>query len=259
MRANILLDIVLATYEPKRGASPTTNECTEQNAPYCANSCAKGSPKTEVLPADVGHLDESYLQEGKDSVLDLIPFHVEHPECLPRPLASPDRSSRRSEESGVGVKSKTSVWQRGTETRFKLQGGAFQHKTPSPLKNMIVTGIGAWYPKACNTLPEEVPRSESEIMKNDLKDADNLSLSRRAGAEPDLAEHSLPDAPLQAPCQDIEPLLTAHTTSDPKKLHQLKSPSLKTSRSVPSHESKVSSLRKMFDSSLPSSVSMPSF
>lgn len=206
-------------------------------------------------------LEELDQQEGKDAVPDLIPFHhhVEHPECLPRPLASPDRSSRRLEESNAGAKSKTNIWQRGTETRFKLQGGAFQHKTPSPLKNMIVTGIGAWYPKACNTLPEEVPRSESEIMRNHDQDATDSSPSRIEGTEPDLAEHSQPDAPLGHPCQDAASLSTAHTTSDPKELHQLKSPVLKTSRSVPSHESKVSSLRKMFDSSLPSSVSMPSF
>ncbi|KAK1248859.1 hypothetical protein MKX08_007079 [Trichoderma sp. CBMAI-0020] len=240
---NTVSNIVPATYEPKRGASPTTNEYNEQNVSSCANSCAKGSSKTGVLPTDAGDLEELDLQEGKDAVPDLIPFHVEHPECLPRPLASPDRSSRRSEESKAGAKSKTSVWQRGTETRFKLQGGAFQHKTPSPLKNMIVTGIGAWYPKAGNTLAEEVPRLESEIMKNDAKDAENFSLSRRAGAKPDVAEHSLPDAPLQAPCQDAESLPTAHTTSDPKKLHQLKSPSLKTSRSVPSQESKRRHLR----------------
>jgi hypothetical protein len=206
-----------------------------------------------------GGLEESDQQEGTDAVPDLIPFHVEHPECLPRPLASPDRSSRRSEESSAGAKNKTSVGQRGTGTRFKLQGGAFQHKTPSPLKNMIVTGIGAWYPKDCNSLPEEVPRSESEILNNDQKDAENFSLTGREETEPDLAEHSLPDAPLHPPCKDTESSSTAHTISDPKKLHQLKSPVLKTSRSVPSHESKVSSLRKMFDSSLPSSVSMPSF
>lgn len=255
-----MLDIVPATYEPKRGVSPTTtNECDEQNAPSCANICAKGSLKTEAMVTIAGDLDESDQQEGKDAVPDLIPFHVEHPECLPRPLASPDRSSRRSEETGVGVKVKASAWQRGNETRFKLQGGAFQHKTPSPLKNMIVTGIGAWYPKACNSLPGEVLRSESEILNNDQKNADIFSLAGREGAEPDLAEHSMPDAPLHAPRQDTESLSAAHITSDPKKLLQLKSPVLKTSRSVPSHESKVSSLRKMFDSSLPSSVSMPSF
>lgn len=210
------------------------------------------------MPTNAGDLEESDQQEGNDAVPDLIPFHVEHPECLPRPLASPDRSSRH-EETNVGVKNKTSVWQRGTGTRFKLQGGAFQHKTPSPLKNMIVTGIGAWHPKACNALPEEIPRSKSDIMSNSQKAVENFSRPRRERAAPNLAEHSLPDAPLHAPCQDSASLSAAHTTSNPKTLHQLKSPVLKTSRSVPSHGSKVSSLRKMFDSSLPSSVSMPSF
>jgi hypothetical protein len=219
-----------ATYEPKRSASPTTtNKYNEQNTLLDVNFCAKESLKTEKLPTDVGDLEESDRQEGKDAVPELIPFHhhVEHPECLPRPLTSPDRSSRCSEESNVAAKSKTSIWQRGNESGFRLQGGAFQHKTPSPLKNMIVTGTGAC-PKAGSTLPKGVSRSESEILSNNQKDA-GISLS------------------------------VAHTNSDPKELHQLKSPLLKTSRSVPPHGSKVSSLRRMFDSSLPSSVSMPYF
>lgn len=200
-------------------------------------------------------------QEGKDAVPDLIPFnhHVEYPECLPRPLASPDRSSsRRSDENNISVESKTSIWQRGTETRFKLQGGAFLHKTPSSLKNMIVTGIGAWYPRACTTSPKHVPYSESETMTSHQKDATS-SLSKREGAGPHLTEHSQPHVPLRRPYQDAVSSSTVQATGDPKELSQVKRPSLKTSRSVPSHQSKVSSLRKKFDSSLPLSVSMPSF
>ncbi|UKZ86670.1 uncharacterized protein TrAFT101_002495 [Trichoderma asperellum] len=252
-----------ATYEPQRVASPTTtNGRNDLKTPFDVNSRANELSKTGILPTKAGDLEKLDQQEEKDAVPDLIPFHhhhVEHSECLPRPLASPDRSSRRLNENNIGIESKASIWQRGTETRFKLQGGAFLHKTPSPLKNMIVTGIGAWYPKTCNTSPEEVPRSESEIMTSHQTDALNSSLSQRDGTERDLTEHSQPYVPLSHPRQDTVSSSTTHATSDPKELHHIKSPSLKTSRSVPSHQSKVSSLRKKFDSSLPSSVSMPSF
>ncbi|KAL6890384.1 hypothetical protein GGI43DRAFT_425523 [Trichoderma evansii] len=216
-----------ATYEPTRVASPTTtNECNDHKTPFHANSRAKESSKIGIIPTDAGDLEELDQQEEKDAVPDLIPFyhHVEHPECLPRPLASPDRSSQRSEESNVGVESKTSIWQRGTEHRFKLQGGAFLHKTPSPLKNMIVTGIGAWHPKTCSTSPEQALHSENGIIRGGhKKDPTNSSLSRREGG-------------------------------DLKELHQVKSPLLKVSRSVPLHQSKVSNLRKKFDGTLQSSA-----
>ncbi|KAL9483497.1 hypothetical protein ACSS6W_002286 [Trichoderma asperelloides] len=251
-----------ATYEPQRVASPTTTTGrNDHKTPFDVNSRAKELSKTGIPTTKAGDLEKLDQQEEKDAIPDLIPFHhlVEHPECLPRPLASPDRSSSRRLNENIGVESKTSIWQRGNETRFKLQGGAFLHKAPSPLKNMIVTGIGAWYPKTGNTSPEEVPHSESETMTSHPTDALNSSLSQREGAERDLTEHSRPYVPLSHPRQDTVSSSTIHATSDPKELHHIKSPSLKTSRSVPSHQSKVSSLRNKFDSSLPSSVSMPSF
>ncbi|KAM0255062.1 hypothetical protein ACHAQJ_006141 [Trichoderma viride] len=254
-----------ATYEPKRVASPiTTNEYSDHKPSSYTNSPIKGLPNTATLPTEADKLAKPDQQEEKDVVPDLVPFHshIEHPEYLPRPLASPDRSSsRRSEESGIGIESKKSIWQRASEPRFKLQGGAFLHKTPSPLKNMIVTGIGAWHPKAHNASPDVVPHSESKLLRNDQEDLMNSSLERRERAELDLSENLQPYIPLCHPYQDaLSSASTAdHAASDPKELHSIKGPSLPTSKSAPSHQSKVSSLRRKFDNSLSSSVSMPSF
>ncbi|KAJ4861514.1 hypothetical protein T069G_02468 [Trichoderma breve] len=129
------------TYEPKRVASPTTiTECNDHKPFSLANSPMKGSSAVN----DSGTL--ANRQEERDIVPDL----VEHPEYLPRPLTSPDRFSRPPGEGKAAIEDNKSTWQRN-EPRFKIQGGVFLHKTPAPLKNMVVTDVGTWRPKPLDT------------------------------------------------------------------------------------------------------------
>ncbi|KAL7792589.1 hypothetical protein V8C37DRAFT_409923 [Trichoderma ceciliae] len=247
------------TYEPKHVASPITmNECYDHKPSSFANSPGKGSLEIGTSSTGTGGPAKIDQQEERDVVPDLVSLHshIERPEYLPRPLASVNRSSPRRPEQGssVGVESKKSIWQRGTEPRFKLQGGVFLHKNPTPLKNMIVTEMGAWCPKPRDTSPEVVPHSEKASSKNEPKDS-SLEQGERSG--PDLLETLQPYIPLCHPCQDALLSSTAHAAGDLKGLHKSKGPSLPTSRSVPSYQSKVSSLRRKFDSSLSSSDEQP--
>ncbi|KKP04615.1 hypothetical protein THAR02_03305 [Trichoderma harzianum] len=123
------------TYEPKRVASPTTTtECNDHKPLSLADSPMKGSSTTN----EASRLANG--QEERDIVpdMDSIHGHVEHPEYLPRPLTSPDRFSRPPGENKAAMEDNKSTWQRN-EPRFKIQGGVFLHKTPAPLKNMVVT------------------------------------------------------------------------------------------------------------------------
>ncbi|KAH6605572.1 hypothetical protein Trco_004725 [Trichoderma cornu-damae] len=252
------------TYEPKHVASPTTiNECNDHKTLPIANSPGKGPSMLGTLAVKAGSPAKSDSQEERDVVPDLVSLrsHVEHPEYLPRPLASPDRSSRRSDESNLAGESKKSggIWKRGAEPRFKLQGGVFLHKTPSPLKNMVVTELETWCPESYEPSPDVASRSESGNMRSDRKAQKNSYLEHGEGAEPDLPEsHLQPYIPLCHPCQDaLLSSSTTHAAGDPTELRRSEGPSLPTSRSAPSHQSKVSNLRRRFDNSLPSSASMP--
>lgn len=236
--------------------------CNDHKPLSFANSPRKGSLKTAATLPVEDHGRVHLQEEGDVADLASLQPDVEHPECLPPPLASLDRSSRRSDESGIEVESKKSIWQKGTARRFKLQGGIFLHKTPSPLKNMIVTETGTWSPTPRETSPEAMPDSEDQDVESDQKD---VNVDEGQEDEPELLEDSSPsNVTLCYSCQDA--LLSSPTEVagnvnevDVKELDEPKSPALPTSRSVPSYQSKVSMLRKKFDSALPLSVSMPSF
>ncbi|EHK23994.1 uncharacterized protein TRIVIDRAFT_200313 [Trichoderma virens Gv29-8] len=231
-----------ATYEPKRITSPTvTNECSH----HITASHAKAPMKGPSVITEVDALVKPDLQEERD-VPDLasIHRHVEHPEYLPRPLASPDRSSRHLLESQVGIEDSKSTWQRN-EPRFKLQGGVFLHKTPSPLKNMVVTEIGTWHPKACDT-SEAVSHPEGRSLRSDDQ--------RRKADDLELLENLQPGVTLCYPCHDAVLSSMTYTDSYAK---EPRGPPLPLSKSVPSQQSKVSNLRRKFDSALPSPQTPP--
>ncbi|KAL7907268.1 hypothetical protein GGI35DRAFT_487001 [Trichoderma velutinum] len=221
-----------ATYEPKRAASPTTTtECNDHKPFSLASSPMKGSPTVN----EAGTL--ANLQEERDTVPDLesIHCHVEHPEYLPRPLTSPDRSSRPPGESKEAIEDSKSTWQR-KEPRFKLQGGVFLHKTPSPLKSMVVREIGTWHPKPCDT-SEVVLHSENGNLKNDDQRLANF-FERVKGEGPELLENLQSGVTLCYPCRDAVLSSITYTDGDAKESREPRGSLLPTSRSVPSQQSK---------------------
>lgn len=210
------------TYEPKRVASPTkTTECNDHKPLSLASSPMKGSSTINLAGT---------LANGQEE-RDIVPDLVEHPEYLPWPLTSPDRFSRPSREDKATIEDNKSTWQRN-EPRFKIRGGVFLHNTPAPLQNMVVTDVGTWRPNPLDT-SELVLHSEDGKLRNDDQHLVH-SFERVKGDGPELLEN------LQ---------------SEPRGQGGLRLP---TSRSFPSQQSKVSNLRRKFDSALPSSVSMPS-
>ncbi|KAL7951967.1 hypothetical protein V8C42DRAFT_356982 [Trichoderma barbatum] len=220
-----------ATYDPKRAASPTiTKEDNDNKTFSLAGSPMKGSS----FITEAGILAKPDLHEERDIVSDLVSIHchVEHPEYLPRPLASPDRSSQHPGESRIAIKDSksTSTWQRN-EPRFKLQGGVFLHKTPSPLKNMVVTEIGTWHPKPCGAL-EVVSVSENRNLRSDEQGLASLKSGKR---------------------DDLE--LLENLQPEPR---ESRSPLLPTSKSVPFQQSKVSNLRRKFDGAFSSTAATKS-
>ncbi|KAL6806474.1 hypothetical protein GGI42DRAFT_367279 [Trichoderma sp. SZMC 28013] len=235
------------TYEPKRVASPTTTtECNDHKPLSLASSPVKGSSTVN----GAGTL--ANRQEERDIIpdLDSIHRHVEHPEYLPRPLTSPDRFSRTPGESRDAIEDSNSTWRRN-EPRFKIQGGVFLHKTPSPLKNMVVTDVGTWRPKISGT-SEVVLHSEDGNLRHDGQHLVN-SFERVKGDGPELLEDLQPGVTLCYPCRDAVLSSMIYTDGDVKEPRGQRSPLLPTSRSVPSQQSKVSNLRRKFDNALPSS------
>ncbi|KAL7929543.1 hypothetical protein V8C35DRAFT_324991 [Trichoderma chlorosporum] len=238
-----------ATYEPKSVALPsTTNECVDHKAPPLASS----SMERSSVINETGIKVRPDLQEERDAASDLVSVrcHVEHPEYLPRPLVSFDSSPQRPMDSKGSAEDSSSTWQRN-EPRFKLQGGVFLHKTPSPLRNMVVTEIGTWRPKTGDTA-EAVSHSEHGNMGNSEKSLAN-SLERGKGDDLELLKNLQPGVTLCYPCHDAVLSSIACTGSDAQELRESKSSLLPLSKSVPFQQSKVSNLRKKFDNALPSS------
>ncbi|KAL6827864.1 hypothetical protein V8C40DRAFT_286750 [Trichoderma camerunense] len=223
------------TYEPKRVASPTTiTECNDHKPFSLANSPMKGSSAVN----DSGTL--ANRQEERDIVPDL----VEHPEYLPRPLTSPDRFSRPPGEGKAAIEDNKSTWQRN-EPRFKIQGGVFLHKTPAPLKNMVVTDVGTWRPKPLDT-SEVVLHSEDGNLRNDDQHLVH-SFERVKGDGSGLLEDLQTGVTLCYPCRDAVLSSISYTDGDAKEPRGQRGLLFPTSRSVPSQQSKVSNLRRKFD------------
>lgn len=253
LSTNIWIDVArTTTYEPKRVASPTTTtECNDHKPLSLAGSPMKGSSTTN---------EASRLANGQEETdivpdLDSIHGHVEHPEYLPRPLTSPDRFSRPPGENKAAMDDNKSTWQRN-EPRFKIQGGVFLHKTPAPLKNMVVTDVGTWRPMPLDT-SEVTLRSEDGDLRNDDQHLAH-SFERVKGDDPELLENLQTGVTLCYPCRDIVLSSMTYTDDDAKEPRGQRGQLFPTSRSFPSQQSKVSNLRRKFDSALPSSVSMPS-
>ncbi|PTB73648.1 hypothetical protein M440DRAFT_1339951 [Trichoderma longibrachiatum ATCC 18648] len=234
-----------ATYEPKRVASPAT---VDDKAP--------ASPASPVKPSSIvserADVAISELQEEKNLVPDSMTptSQVEHPEYLPPPLASSRPSSRNHEEA----QSKKGTLQRGSEPLTKLQGGILLPKPPSPLKSMVVTDVGGWPSEPCDTIPEVVLSGSSSA---------KINLQRPATPPPDEQEKGelealdLPsEVTLCYPCHDA--VLSSTAGDALHTFHERSGPSLPASQSIPSPQSKVSSLRAKFDSGLPVSASLPS-
>ncbi|PNP60048.1 hypothetical protein THARTR1_00072 [Trichoderma harzianum] len=247
-------NVARTTYEPKRVASPTTTtECNDHKPLSLASSPVKGSS----IVNEAGTL--ANRQEDGDIVPDpgSIRRHVEHPEYLPRPLTSPDRSSRPPGESQAAIEDSNGTWQRNGP-RFKIQGGVFLDKTPSPLKNMVVTDVGTWRPKPLDA-SEVVLHSENGNLRNDGQHQHLVTSFEREKADgPELLEDVQPGVTLCYPCRDAVLSSMTYADGDAKEPRGQRGLLFPTSTSVPSQQSKVSNLRRKFDSALPSSVSMPS-
>ncbi|QYS95556.1 hypothetical protein H0G86_002843 [Trichoderma simmonsii] len=210
------------TYEPKRAASPTTTTgCNDHKPLSLASSPMKGSSTVNLAGT---------LANGQEE-RDIVPDLVEHPEYLPRPLTSPDRFSRPPREDKAAIEDNKSTWQRN-EPRFKIRGGVFLHNTPAPLQNMVVTDVGTWRPNPLDA-SELVLHSEDGKLRNDDQRLVH-SFEREKGDGPELLENLQTELRGQGGLQ------------------------FPISKSFPSQQSKVSNLRRKFDSALPSSVSMPS-
>ncbi|PTB49735.1 hypothetical protein M431DRAFT_152697 [Trichoderma harzianum CBS 226.95] len=231
------------TYEPKRVASPiTTTECNDPKTFSLANSPMKGSSAVN----DSGTL--ANRQEERDIVPDL----VEHSEYLPRPLTSPDRFSRPPREDKAAIEDNKSTWQRN-EPRFKIRGGVFLHNTPVPLQNMVVTDVGTWRPNPLDT-SELALHSEDRKLRNDDQHLVH-SFERVKGDGSELLENLQSGVTLCYPCRDIVLSSMTYTDGDAKEPRGQGGLLFPTSRSFPPQQSKVSNLRRKFDSALPSSTS----
>ncbi|KAK4081125.1 uncharacterized protein Triagg1_2657 [Trichoderma aggressivum f. europaeum] len=208
------------TYEPKRVALPTTaTECNDHKPLSLASSPMKASSTVN----EAGTLANRQEDEGIVPDLDSIHRHVEHPEYLPRPLTSPDRSFRTPGESRAAIEDSKSTWQRN-EPRFKLQGGVFLDKTPSPLKSMVVTDVGTWRPKPFDT-SEVVLDSENGNLRHDGRYLVN-SFERVRGDGPELLEDVQPGVTLCYPCRDAVLSSMTYTDGDAKELLNDKQPLL---------------------------------
>jgi hypothetical protein len=200
-------------------------------------------------------VNDSGTLANRQEERDIVPDLVEHPEYLPRPLTSPDRFSRPPREDKAAIEDNKSTWQRN-EPRFKIRGGVFLHNTPVPLQNMVVTDVGTWRPNPLDT-SELALHSEDRKLRNDDQHLVH-SFERVKGDGSELLENLQSGVTLCYPCRDIVLSSMTYTDGDAKEPRGQGGLLFPTSRSFPSQQSKVSNLRRKFDSALPSSVSMPS-